>query len=370
MNPSGGHISPHKVCLLLAVIDLIEDGVINKNKIFFNDQLKGRFTRHFEYLKQENDRDEPFQPFFYLNSEGFWHHKTKNGKEDEYNRRNKDRKAGSESIVNRLIDYAYFDDQLFTHLQDNKDRNELRRALGSNIKDFSRQFERWALGIGKSQKTVNNYLGAIGSSITNWIADADITDQNLLSIYSYKNFENIAEQARKLDIFKTRDSKGKGMYSAALKCYAEFLSDLTQEKITEDIESIVIDKTIESTTKSTLINARLGQGLFRMNLLSYWKCCALTGYQNTDFLVASHIKPWRFSSNEERLDVFNGVLLLPNLDKAFDKGYITFTNKGKIRISEYLEKPKVIGVEDKMSIKFTEHHQEYLSYHRDEVFKK
>ena len=85
-------------------------------------------------------------------------------------------------------------------------------------------------------------------------------------------------------------------------------------------------------------------------------------------LIASHIKPWRDSENQERLDKFNGLLLTPNLDKAFDSGFISFDTDGKILISEILEEPKMLGIEDEMKINFQKNHQSYLEYHRDVVF--
>lgn len=60
-------------------------------------------------------------------------------------------------------------------------------------------------------------------------------------------------------------------------------------------------------------------------------------------LVASHIKPWRDSNNQERLDKFNGLLLLANLDKAFDLGFILFTDTGLVMISSQLEEPQFLG---------------------------
>ena len=128
------------------------------------------------------------------------------------------------------------------------------------------------------------------------------------------------------------------------------------------------DQTTDSTTKATLVNARIGQGLFRDKVLDFWQECALTGYKDPCFLVASHIKPWRASSDYERLDVYNGVLLLPNLDKAFDKGFITFSREGNIRISDQLEEPKKLGVNENMFINLRKKHQDYLSYHRKYVF--
>jgi len=85
--------------------------------------------------------------------------------------------------------------------------------------------------------------------------------------------------------------------------------------------------------------------------------------------VASHIKPWRASDDKERLDGYNGILLLPNLDKAFDLGYISFTNKGEIKTSEFIESPKTLGIKKNMKIDVANQHQEYLAYHREVIFK-
>ena len=50
-------------------------------------------------------------------------------------------------------------------------------------------------------------------------------------------------------------------------------------------------------------------------------------------LNASHIKPWAVCSDQERLDTFNGFLLSPTYDKAFDNGYISFNDEGIILLS-------------------------------------
>ena len=54
-------------------------------------------------------------------------------------------------------------------------------------------------------------------------------------------------------------------------------------------------------------------------------------------LRASHIKPWRAASGAERLDKFNGLLLTPNLDLAFDQGLISFDDHGQILLGEDLD---------------------------------
>ena len=68
---------------------------------------------------------------------------------------------------------------------------------------------------------------------------------------------------------------------------------------------------VTETEKSSLIKSRISRA--RQKLVSYWNGCAVTGFKDTNLLVASHIKPWCASNNAERLDLFNGLLLAPNL---------------------------------------------------------
>ncbi len=90
-------------------------------------------------------------------------------------------------------------------------------------------------------------------------------------------------------------------------------------------------------------------------------------------LRASHIKPWRTSSNHERLDHYNGLLLNPNLDVLFDYGYISFNNEGTILISEELqeEEKNILDINEKMALsQIEDNHQEYLEFHRNSIFKR
>ncbi len=366
---SSGHAKPHKVCLILAVLDLINQGVITENRIELNERLKERFSKHFSRYQHGNDKDDPAQPFFYLESSGFWHHKPYSEHLDEYRKRVSERKHGGPGIVSRIIEYAYVDGDLFEYMQSPVARIVIESALQENLDDLSKRFERWAIGIGKSPKTVKNYAGAINGSISKWVDEAGLSDRNFFEINSYHEYHALAEQARKLEIFEVRDIKGKGMYSAALKLYGEFLADTTQYEVGEDILEINQSTSLDNTEKAILVNTRIGQGLFRENLISYWKGCAITGYRDPRFLIASHIKPWRASNNQERLDTFNGVLLLPNLDKAFDLGFLTFNEKGKMIISNQLEQHQTLGIESNMVVNLVKQHQEYMAYHREEVFK-
>ena len=83
-----------------------------------------------------------------------------------------------------------------------------------------------------------------------------------------------------------------------------------------------------ATEAERLVIQRVGQYIFRNGLLDYWDGrCAVTKLSVAELLKASHIKPWKdCDSDAERLDVFNGLLLAPNLDAAFDLGFITFAD--------------------------------------------
>jgi HNH endonuclease len=94
----------------------------------------------------------------------------------------------------------------------------------------------------------------------------------------------------------------------------------------EDFDVKQIKKTIkEKTTREALIDARRGQGKFRVEVGVRWNnICAVTGCGIVEVLRASHIKPWRDSTNRERLDPENGLLLAAHVDALFDKDLITF----------------------------------------------
>ena len=97
--------------------------------------------------------------------------------------------------------------------------------------------------------------------------------------------------------------------------------------------AIATDSTIPQTERTALVQARRGQGLFRDNVRSIEHTCRITRVERMEHLIASHIQPWRDSSNEQRLDGENGLLLTPTVDHLFDKGFISFENTGQLIVS-------------------------------------
>jgi putative restriction endonuclease len=128
---------------------------------------------------------------------------------------------------------------------------------------------------------------------------------------------------------------------------------------------------LPATEREAVVKARVGQGDFRASLVSYWGGCAVTGIARADLVRASHIKPWRFSSNEERLDRFNGLLLLPQYDHLFDRGYITFDDTGALAPSPAITSLPAnrLGIDLHARISRLEaEHLPFLRYHQEEVF--
>lgn len=130
-------------------------------------------------------------------------------------------------------------------------------------------------------------------------------------------------------------------------------------------------KALDKTEQEQIVVSRLGQGNFRRNVIRLWGSCSVTGLQNVSLLRASHIKPWKDSDNNERLSPFNGLLLIPDYDFLFDRGYISFKSDGNIMVSQRLTPfaRKVFDVRDDLQLRrvFPES-REYLEYHCSEVF--
>jgi hypothetical protein len=147
---------------------------------------------------------------------------------------------------------------------------------------------------------------------------------------------------------------------------------LSSNQETKDIINIENDKTISETERKILVAARLGQGRFKKDVCNIENgCCRVTGVDDIDFLIASHIKPWCKSNHEERLDKYNGFLLSPHIDKLFDRGYISFEDNGDMLVSEKAK--EVIQIWNIHIINVGTFHskqKEYLKWHRTEVFNK
>ena len=132
---------------------------------------------------------------------------------------------------------------------------------------------------------------------------------------------------------------------------------------------------ISSTERDATVKLRVGQGLFREGLMALWgRKCAITGLDVPEMLRASHAKPWVDSTDTERLDVFNGLLLAAHWDAAFDAGLVTVDANGTLKASLKLPTSalQVLGSATGfggITIKLHPQHAPYLEWHRSKVFK-
>ncbi|MBY3199972.1 DUF2002 family protein [Rhizobium laguerreae] len=131
--------------------------------------------------------------------------------------------------------------------------------------------------------------------------------------------------------------------------------------------------TVDPETETEATRAiRLGQQKFRNDLIEEFERCPISGIDMPELLRASHIKPWSHSSNPERIDSNNGILLAVHIDILFDKGLMTFQSDGKAAISSKLSAItlETLGVNSfKPLCNLTPERLSYLKYHRSNIFK-
>jgi putative restriction endonuclease len=130
---------------------------------------------------------------------------------------------------------------------------------------------------------------------------------------------------------------------------------------------------LESTEREALVKARRGQGIFRENVARVERTCRITGVSNPAYLIASHIKPWRHASNEERLSGSNGLMLAPQADFLFDRGFISFGD-GRLLISPTADEASLtkLGVDSGRPPEvgsFGREQEGFLEFHRAEIFR-
>ncbi|MCH7300452.1 HNH endonuclease [Pseudomonas capeferrum] len=167
------------------------------------------------------------------------------------------------------------------------------------------------------------------------------------------------------DLHQLLDLLGYKSSVSALQSWAAQPSVSTEEFLNEP--------NLTDTERDALIKARIGQSGYRDDLLAYWGSCAVTDCCVPELLRASHIKPWCAASPAERLDPFNGLLLTPNLDLAFDRGLISFDDHGQILLGEDLDPDsnRALNITPSLRLRQIEpQHRGYLAWHREHLFRK
>lgn len=147
----------------------------------------------------------------------------------------------------------------------------------------------------------------------------------------------------------------------------------TDATLVEDLTEIKTSNR-DATTKAVLASARLGQGKFRADVLCLWNHrCAVSGSSTLEVIRASHIRPWRDSTDEQRLDPHNGLPLIASLDALFDSGLISFDASGKLIVSSQLNSAErqILGIgRQSLAKKPSARTRQYLAHHRADCFLK
>lgn len=145
VNVAHGRASPHKICMLLAVLDLARSGALSRNEIRFNPALLERYRQYFDAVRSPGDHPNPWFPFFHLQGalrgggESFWHLRALPGRESAL--------AGLQSarslraIIDN-VDYVWLDDELHALLQ----REECIDALSATLAEH--WFDRGLVDLG------------------------------------------------------------------------------------------------------------------------------------------------------------------------------------------------------------------------------
>ncbi|MDP4085071.1 MAG: HNH endonuclease [Bacillota bacterium] len=213
------------------------------------------------------------------------------------------------------------------------------------------------------------------------VGDQTLTSQN--KTLAESNESSI--EVHFFEVFKPKEYTYQGIVVLADKPYQERQKDMNGnmrnvwifplQVVQNDIElvqeierleaKLVEDETLEETEKERIVKTRIGQSKFKQKLLNHSKQCAICGVDDERFLIASHIKPWSQSTNEERLDVNNGLLLCPNHDSLFDKGFISFYEEGKIVIADDLNDTVRVfmNINPQFRLKMNENKSLYIKWH-------
>lgn len=164
----------------------------------------------------------------------------------------------------------------------------------------------------------------------------------------------------------------------------ELISDLNiYEEEQEQLEFSI--GTIASKERNTLVpllaeaeseakmKIRKGQQKFKRGMSPLWEHqCALCGISLPELLRATYSKPWKDCTDEERLDVYNGLLLCCNHEILYKQGYIAFDGTGKIHISDEIDNYEYgkYGIHPKMRVHRREENKPYFKWHKRNVFRR
>ena len=130
-NQKYSRSSPHKPILLLTVISMFEKEILTTNKIIYNEELKSEFEEMWKRIIPQESLFVPgvYLPFWYLQSDMFWHIVPIRGKEDVLTIMRDRKIKPSETKLKDSVDYAELDEDLYFLMTMASGRSSLKKAL-------------------------------------------------------------------------------------------------------------------------------------------------------------------------------------------------------------------------------------------------
>ncbi len=164
----------------------------------------------------------------------------------------------------------------------------------------------------------------------------------------------------------------------------ELISESNFYRVNEEQLELTIDE-VKRVERNTLIpvvteteseaktKMRWGKQKFRKELMPLWEDkCALCSIKLPELLKASHSKPWKDSTNKERLDRYNGLLLCRNHAGLYDEGLIAFDGQGRLHISSIIREEDygMYGIVPLAKIRIHPENKFYFKWHKRNILKK
>lgn len=194
------------------------------------------------------------------------------------------------------------------------------------------------------------------------------SDRDFLSwLNSEKTLNEAEKELKKLLSNRQKPESDLKAYLNDMKYFRDFLKSQYNPITTEEIEKCSSVENLVGKEKYALTKIRINQGAIRKNALKkYNSRCAICNMNAEELLIASHIKAWTDSTESEKGDVDNILLLCPNHDALFDKHYISFDAFGQIIISPQItsENQKLLNINTDMHIELSDKMKYYMDYHR------
>ena len=160
-NNRWGRKSPHKAVLMLTVIQLFERNVLSDNEIYYDDALKSMYLKMWNkvFPSEPIFHSEAYLPFWYLQSDCFWHIVPVRGKEDILSLMRDAEIKPSETKLEECVRYAELDEDLYFLMTLSSGRSSLKRVLletytNLKIEEIDRLAE-------SSDNTIDNSIAAL-----------------------------------------------------------------------------------------------------------------------------------------------------------------------------------------------------------------